>query len=417
MPVKYQEVRTSGKILNIYENPDSWFWVSASLNPYRGCEHNCRYCDGKAEWYRIDNFASQIRVKTDSHKKFEKELLSLGYIPKERPSLDKFLQGSSTRNLNTKKKLSLFAIGGGVCDVYQQAEKRYRITRKLLHVAYKFMIPISILTKSDMVLRDLKIIQKINTQSYANVSISITQVDDEVRKIFEPRSSSVEQRLKALELLRKNDVHGGIMLMPILPGIGDTEENLRSIVKVGKKIGVNFILPAGLTLKPGRNKDEMIITIRNKYPELLPLYKDLYSNNSKYGIPRYNSKFSINGARIVHEFCHKYGIPDRIPRYLPPNIIKINYIVSTILFNLAYYYQYVSEYTWQKINDFSKTARNIEQLSKSIDSLNKNGLKKLISNETIFEVVEEIIQTGNSTELSQYQKPDDIFLGNPSIEI
>ncbi len=416
MPVQYQEVRTSGKILNVYENPDSWFWVSASLNPYRGCEHNCRYCDGKAEWYRIDNFASHIRVKTDSHRKFEKELLSLGYIPKERPSLDNFLPGSSVQETHPRRNITLFAIGGGVCDVYQQAEERYRITRKLLHVANKFMIPISILTKSDMVLRDLKIIQKINTKSYANVSISITQIDDEVRKIFEPRSSSIEKRFNALKLLRKNDIPGGIMLMPILPGIGDTEENLRDIVKTGKKIGVNFILPAGLTLKPGRNKDEMLTSIQKKFPDLVPLYTDLYSNNNKYGIPRHDSNFSRNGAKIVHEFCHRYGIPDRIPRYIPPNVMKINYIVSTILFNLTYYYQYVSEYTWQKINDFSKAARNIEQLSQSVDSLAKKDLKRLISNETILEVVQEILQTGNSTELSQYQKLDQIFVGNPSID-
>ncbi|MHA1977146.1 MAG: radical SAM protein [Candidatus Hodarchaeales archaeon] len=416
MPIQYEEVKTSGKILNVYENPDSWFWVSASLNPYRGCEHNCKYCDGKAEWYRIDNFASHIRVKTDSHRKFEKELLSLGYIPKERPSLDEFLPVSSSQDIFPKKRLTLFAIGGGVCDVYQQAEEKYRITHKLLHVAHKFMIPVSILTKSERVLHDLKIIYKINIQSYANVSISITHIDDEIRKIFEPRSSSIEHRFDALKLIRKNNIPGGIMLMPILPRIGDTEENLRGIVKKGKEIGVKFILPAGLTLKPGRNKKEMFATIRKKYPKFSPVYDDLYSNNNKYGIPRINSKYSLNGAKIAHEFCRKYGIPDRIPRYLPSDIIKLNYYVSTILFNLAYYYQHVSEQPWKKITDLSKAARNIEKLTRSIDSLPINDLKSLTFNGTILEIVEEILQTGKSVALSQFQKPEDIFEGNLSLD-
>ena len=416
MPVQYEEVKTSGKIINIYENPDSWFWVSASLNPYRGCEHNCKYCDGKAEWYRIDNFASHIRVKTDSHMKFEKELLSLGYSPKERPSLYNFFPGSPIQEVSPKRRLSLFAIGGGVCDVYQQAEEQYRITRKLLRVAHKFMVPISILTKSERVFQDLNILQKINTQSYANVSISITQFDDEIRKSFEPRSTSIEKRFNVLKLIRKNGIPGGIMLMPILPGIGDTEENLRSIVKKGKEIGAKFILPAGLTLKPGRNKNEMFDTIQKKYPSQLPRYEDLYSNNNKFGIPRVNSKYSRNGAKIVHEFCHQYKIPDRIPRYLPSNVIRINYYVSTILFNLAYYFQFVSEQTWQEIADVSKTARFIEQSPRAINSMSENELKSLISNETLFELVEEILQTGKSTLLSQYQKPEDIFEENLSLD-
>ena len=330
--------------------------------------------------------------------------------------MDKFIQESPSHILAPKKQLSLFAIGGGVCDVYQQAEEKYKITRKLLQVAYKFMIPISILTKSEMVARDLKLIQKISTQSYANVSFSITQFDDEVRKVFEPNSSSTEKRFDTLELIRKNDIPGGIMLMPILPGIGDTEENLRSIVKKGKDIGANFILPAGLTLKPGRNKDEMLTTIQNYYPEFSPHYEHLYSNNNKYGIPIRNSKFSRNGAKIVHEFCRRYGIPDRIPRYLSPWGIKVNHIISTILFNLAYYFQYVSEQKWQKTANFSKTAQVIEQSSQSVASLTRKELRVLISDETVLEIVEEILHKGKSTVLSQYQDPGDIFEGNPSVD-
>ncbi len=416
VPVHYQEVKTSGKVLNIYESPDSWFWVNASINPYRGCEHNCRYCDGKAEWYRLDNFNSQIRVKTDSQRYFEKELLSLGYIPKERPALDQYISSTNSEERIPQKILTLFAIGGGVCDVYQQAEKRFKITRKLLKVAYRFRVPISILTKSALVLRDLELIKKIHAQSYANVSLSITLMDDEIRKIFEPKSHSIDDRFSTLQTIRKNEIPGGIMLMPILPGVGDTEGNLKNIVMKGKEIGTKFVLPAGLTLKPGRNKREMLTTIQNHYPQLGNLYKDLYSNDNKYGMPRKDVDYLNNGVKFVHELCFKNKIPDRIPRYLPPYVIKINYVVSTILFNLTYYYQYVREQSWKKYVDYAKIGRMIEQSSQSVSSLSKTKLKSLISNDLVFEVVEEVLQTGVSSELSQFQHPETIFEGKLSGE-
>lgn len=81
LEIRYQVVESRSKVLNCYSNPDPWFWVAASINPYRGCEHNCTYCDGKAEWYRIENFGTHIRIKVDAAKKYEKELLRLGFNP------------------------------------------------------------------------------------------------------------------------------------------------------------------------------------------------------------------------------------------------------------------------------------------------------------------------------------------------
>ena len=350
MTVRYQEVKTAGKILNIYDNPDSWFWIHASINPYRGCEHNCVYCDGKAEYYRINQFSSLIRVKTDAHRKFEKELLGYGYATYKHPSLDNYLQTPrNEKNTKPGRIISLFAIGGGVCDVYQPAENTFNITRKILEVVHSFGIPISILTKNSLVKRDLSLIKKINEQSYANVCFSIALKDEKERAIFEPKSSSIYNRFETLKLMRKNHVHGGVMLMPIIPGIGDREENLRSIIKQSKENNAEFIIGGGLTLKPGKNKQEMLNTLQKHHPDLLTLYSELYGNNNKYGSPDISSRNFRNNIKIVHELCQRYKISDKIPRYLPSYVIKKNYLISTILHNLAYYYQYINEYPWKKI--------------------------------------------------------------------
>jgi len=416
LTVQYSAVKTSGKVLNLYKDPDSWFWLSGSVNPYRGCEHNCKYCDGKAEWYRVDQFSSHIKVKVDAQKKFAKELLKLGFTTEKRPKLDNFIHMSSNKPSKTRTPHSIFAIGGGVCDVYQPAEAKYKITRKLLQVAKNFHLPISILTKSDLVIRDIDIIKSINKQMYANVAFSITLIDDKMREIFEPNSSSTSDRFLALRKIRSENIHGGVMFMPIIPGIGNSEENMKSIISESKKMGAEFILPSGMTLKPGKNKQEMFATIKTYFPSLMPLYTDFYGNNNKYGIPDYSSGKYLNPIRFVHEYCKKINLPDRIPRFISPNSIQANLFVSTILFNIAYYYQYVENYPWRKIVNFFNAAKTIELFKHSIQDFRRNDLKeKFTSDEVVLDSIEELLQTRKSTILSQYQNSEDTFVMTPKL--
>ena len=412
--VQYSYVKTTGSVLNIYKTPDSWFWLSGSINPYRGCEHNCKYCDGKAEWYRVNRFSTHINVKSNAHVKFTKELLELGFSTDKRPTLDNFINMSTNSSPKTITPHSIIAIGGGVCDVYQKAEIKYQMTRKLLKIAKSFHLPISILTKSDLVTRDIQIIKNINKQTYANVSFSITLFDANTRKILESNSSSTTERFLALEKFRNEGIPSGVMLMPIIPGIGDSEENLKSIIAKSKKVGAEFILPSGMTLKPGRNKKEMLTTIEAKFPHLVQLYTNLYGNNNKYGIPDTSSGKYLNPIKIVHEFCRKIGIPDRIPRYISPNAIQENLLVSTILLNIAHYYQYVEEFPWRKVVNFANTGKAIELHPSSIRQYGRKKLiKKFTEDETVLDSIEEISQTGKSSILSQYQNADDVFANSP----
>ena len=188
--MKYEAIKAQSPILNRYARPDGgWFWISASINPYRGCEHNCRYCDGKAEYYRIEKFATHIRVKTNAPQLLTKEFTKLGFYEQYRPGrktlLDYLPEGFQETNRLNKQfqnelgpKKFLLAVGGGVCDVYQPAEAKFKVTREILKVVRNFGFPISVLTKNTLVLRDLDLLKEINEISYANVSLSITLADD-----------------------------------------------------------------------------------------------------------------------------------------------------------------------------------------------------------------------------------------------
>ncbi|MFX1283751.1 MAG: radical SAM protein [Promethearchaeota archaeon] len=412
MEIKYQAIKNRSKVLNLYPTTESWFWVRGSINPFRGCEHNCTYCDGKAEWYKIEKFGNLIRIKIDAPQRYEKELLAMGYRPEYRPkdnTLEAFLP--DIRNKKPIKAESKphfpIAVGGGVCDVYQPAEKKFNVTRQILMKSRDFGVPVMILTKSNLVLRDLDVLSEINDLNYANISFSITLFNEEVKRIFEPKSASTLRRFEALNIIRQNKIPGGIMLMPILPGIGDTEENLKNIVKRAKEVGAEFIIPGGLTLKPGKNKQEYLGVVRRHFPDLMPLYQDLYRDN-KYGSP--NSKKMLNACKIVHELCKQYHLSDRIPRYIPPGVHKKNFLVSTVLYNLAYYYQWVSEKQWKFSSPFTKGANVIESLSFDMSKMKRNELRNRIKlHREVFSVVLEILETGTSTALLEYQDPKTIF--------
>ena len=179
--LNYEAVKAQSPILNRYTRPDGgWFWISASINPYRGCEHNCLYCDGKAEYYRIENFATHIQVKTNAPQLLTKELIKLGFYEKYRPgrkTLLDYLPESSQETIRPDIKVQnesgpkkfLLAVGGGVCDIYQPAEAKFNVTRELLKVVRNFGFPISVLTKNTLVLRDLDLLTEINDISQKKV--------------------------------------------------------------------------------------------------------------------------------------------------------------------------------------------------------------------------------------------------------
>jgi DNA repair photolyase len=251
-------------------------WSEIYLNPYQGCYHDCKYCDGKSEgYYMHEDFSKRIRVKRNAPVLLEHYLRKKGFIPLRREktsTLIDFIPSLKDSAQSNQPRKSILFIGGGVCDVYQPAEEKARITRELLQIAYDYKFPVQILTKNQNVLRDLDLFKKINEDTYACCSFTIT-LANETQKIFEPTASTTQERFETIRTLREEGIHSGVYFYPVLPFIGDTDKNMQAIYEQSKRSRAEFVYCGGLTLKPGRNKKEFLQTIETYFPALLSEYE------------------------------------------------------------------------------------------------------------------------------------------------
>lgn len=354
------------------------------FNPYQGCYHDCVYCRGKSDdYYLHEGFGDRIRVKINAPELLEKYFQSKGHFSSSNThvTLDDFFSPSNNVIPSTKQpsKFMLF-IGGGVCDVYQPAEKEFELTRQLLQHAHEYNFPVTIITKSDLVLRDLDLLQKINKGSYVSVSVTITFADDEIREIFEPRSSSTQERYSALTILRKSGIHGGIYFVPVLPWIGDTEENMHSIYRMAKSSGAEYIVCGGLSLKPGKYKEDFMNTIKEHFPSLYSKYVQLYGNNNKYGYPdsSYVQKMGvIDPALKGYKMCKDYNLPYMIPRYIQQGLIEENVKWAESLYEIAHLKEYILRGSWREVSDFRKSSAIVEVLSKPLTKMSRGEIQTL----------------------------------------
>jgi DNA repair photolyase len=192
---------TSKSVIAYNDSPDVGF--SASVNPYRGCEHGCVYCYARPfhEYLGFSaglDFESRILVKEDAPALLRKELSS----PKWKPQT---------------------VAMSGVTDCYQPAERRLEITRRCLAVLAEFRNPVGVITKNELVTRDIDILQELNEHQAAVVMLSITTLDPEVARRMEPRASHPRDRLKAIERLAAAGIPVGVMVAPVVPAITDHE--------------------------------------------------------------------------------------------------------------------------------------------------------------------------------------------------
>ena len=231
-----------------------------SLNPYRGCQHNCAYCY-VPNVLRInrDDWGEFVQVKTNIPNILAKELKKKTYG----------VVGIST-----------------VCDPYQAVEKKYRLTRYCLEQLLRYDFPICIQTKSDLVLRDIDIISKFTN---AEIIISIGTLNDEERKILEPGASSISKRLELLEKLSDYNLKKTIFLGPIYPSLDS--KKLNKLVKFCEKNSVSEIIVDKFNLKPGIKENieqnikgfeylEEIFDGEDSYKQRLLFLKNLCKNNN-----------------------------------------------------------------------------------------------------------------------------------------
>ena len=282
------------------------------LNPYQGCYHDCVYCDGKAENYHMhEDFGGKLRVKENAPELLEQYLKKRGFLPVNRKRTGT-LMDLGIRPGNQPEKIYV-GISGGVCDIYQPAEEEVGMARRMMQIVYDYGLPIQLLTKNKLVLKDLDLLKKINADAGASVCMSIvfSRDNEHLREIFEPGASSIQERLDTLKTLHDAGINTGVWMLPILPFICDNDENLENMVQQMADAGVQFILPGGLTLKPGRQKDHFFKVMGQHFPELVPKYTALYRNNSKWGEPdvmEYKLQNVNSWYPKVKRYCDKYGV-------------------------------------------------------------------------------------------------------------
>ena len=269
------------------KHPSYWFGVKYYLNIYRGCSHGCIYCDSRSECYHIDNFDKDISVKMNSIELLKKEL--------------------------SRKRYRETVGFGSTSDPYIPIEKDYELTKKALELVRDLRFPLFLLTKSNLVLRDINIISQINKQNYACIAFTITTTDDDLAKIIEPHAPLPSQRLKAMSILAMAGIKVGIVVMPTLPFITDTEENIVNLVKSAKEHDANFIYASfGVTLRD-RQRDYFYNHInddtRKKYIEK---YKNYYQCSS----PNYKQ---LKTAFIAS--CREHNISSEMPSYAKQNSV------------------------------------------------------------------------------------------------
>jgi len=277
---------------------DSWFLDDYTINGYSGCSFNCLYCYIRGSKFGL-NMAEKVSVKTNALEVLEKQLAS-----------------------RAKKNEHGVIVLSSATDPYLQFEKEEQMTRQMLELILRYRFPVHIITKSDLVLRDLDLLEKIghtaiiplhlkdrlNTGTI--VSFSFTSTDDGVCKIFEPGATPPSVRLATMHTVIKAGFLSGVSMMPLLPYISDTAENLERMYGEFKAAGAHYLLPSTITLFGNDTADSRTLVFRaiqKHYPELLPKYEK-YLGRTDYLPSYYNNAF----MHKMEEMSRRYGIPLRI---------------------------------------------------------------------------------------------------------
>jgi len=191
----------SKTIVNKVDSPD--VGMAYSLNPYQGCEHGCTYCYARNS-HQYWGYSAGIE--------FERKII----VKKDAPTLfKKFLE----RRGWDATTISL----SGNTDCYQPAERKFKLTRQLLEIALAYKQPIGMITKNSLILRDKDILQEMAKQNLCMVYVSINSLNEDLRQIMEPRTTTAKQRLKIVEQLSAAGIPMGVMVAPLVPGLSDHE--------------------------------------------------------------------------------------------------------------------------------------------------------------------------------------------------
>jgi len=285
-------------ILNKHKKRDDWFLDDYSLNPYSGCSFNCIYCYIRGSKYG-ENMAKSLSIKVNAPELLEKQL----------------------KRRAEREEYGIIALASST-EPYLPIEEKIGLMRKLLGIILKYKFPVEVATKSKLVLRDRDLLKDISRNAILPedlkrklrqgviIAFSTSTLNEKLAKILEPGAPSPKERLKTMEICKKEGFLAGMCYIPVLPFLSDSEVELDKMIKSAKDHGADFVLVGGLTLfgkGPVDCKTLYYKFLEKHYPELVPKYKSLYRI-----FPFPSKKYQKELDERVKSLCEKYGIKNRI---------------------------------------------------------------------------------------------------------
>lgn len=284
-------------VLNKTKRRDPWFLDDYTFNPYSSCSFNCLYCYIRGSKYG-ENLESSLSVKTNAIELLDRQLTN-----------------------RAKKGQYGIIVLSSATDPYLHVERNYELTRQALECILKHRFPVHIITKSDLVLRDLDVLQEINQVAQlptdlqwvgkgALITFSFSSLKDEVAAIFEPGAPSPSARLKALQQVSASGFRTGASFMPQLPYISDTSEQLEQAFASFLNAGAHYIFPATLMLfgtDRTSSRKLMLNAVQKHFPELSRKYEKLFQDSEVLPV-YYQRAFLLK----MNELSRSYGLPSSI---------------------------------------------------------------------------------------------------------
>ncbi len=266
-----------------------------SINPYRGCEFGCRYCYARYTHEFMAPRGGEPGSELSLPDAFERVI---------------FLKQNAAwmleQELKRVDRRMLLAIGTAT-DPYQPIERRARITRSILEVfARQQGFQLGIVTKSNLVVRDVDLLQEIAGLNSLTVHITITTPDAALARKLEPRAPRPDLRFAAVRRLREKGIAAGVFCSPVMPGINDAPRQIDAMAKRASEAGALFFSANPLFLKPC-SRETYFGFLRQHFPELVPEYNKRFGK-AEFAAPEYRRELSVT----VKDACRRYGLRHRL---------------------------------------------------------------------------------------------------------
>jgi DNA repair photolyase len=248
------------------------------MNISRGCIHGCIYCDARSKCYNMDHEFEDVEIKINAPDLLEQKL-------------------------RTKRKKCMIGTGA-MSDPYIPIPENLHNIRTCLEIIEKYGFGLAIQTKSNLILRDIDLLIKINNKAKCIVEITLTTFDEQLCKIIEPNVSTTKERFEVLKIMRDNNIQTIVWLSPILPFINDTEKNLTGLLDycIEAKVYGIICFEMGLTLREG-DREYFYKNLDKYFPELKEKYQRRYGNS--YILTSDNNK---NLMEIFNNTCNEHNI-------------------------------------------------------------------------------------------------------------